>query len=170
MIKAIGERRSVRKFKDTPVTREQIEALLAAAMMAPSACNSRPWRFVAVTSREVLDKLGECHPHGKMLFKAQAAIVICALADEQAKNEVAKGFYPQDCGAATQNILLQAQEMGLGTCWCGVYPKEHIMPLVSEVLGLPADEIPFNIIAIGEAEVVPSARGFYDGEKVSWVD
>ena len=170
IMKAIKDRRSMRKYKETPVAPEKIEALLEAAMLAPSACNSRPWRFVVITRREVLNKLADCHKYAKMLHKAPVAIVICALADEQAQNEIAKGFWPQDCGAATQNILLQAQEMGLASCWCGVYPKEPIMAAVREILGLPEDEIPFNIIAIGEGDEEPKARGFYEAGKVRWVE
>ena len=170
IIKAIKERRSIRKYKETPVVREQIDALLEAAMLAPSACNSRPWRFVVITRRETLNKLADCHGYAKMLYKAPVAIVICALADEQAKISIAEGFWPQDCGAATQNILLQAQEMGLASCWCGVYPKEPIMAAVRDILNLPEDEIPFNIIAIGQGDEMPDARGFYEAEKVRWVE
>ena len=167
---SIKNRRSVRKFKENPIPQEKIKTLLDAAMHAPSACNSRPWRFVAITNRDILNKLADAHPFAKMLHKAPAAIVICALAQEQAKNRVAHGFYPQDCGAATQNILLQAEEMGLGTCWCGVYPKEPLIPVVRDILNLPDDEIPFNIIAIGEAEEMPEARGFYEEAKVRWME
>ena len=167
--KAIEDRRSIRKFKETPVPQEKIEALLYAAMLAPSACNSRPWRFIVITRREILSKLADNHNHAKMLHTAPVAIVICALAQEQAKNPIAEGFYPQDCAAATQNILLAAQEMGLATCWCGVYPKEALIPTVREILELPEDEIPFNIIALGEGDEMPKARGFYDAQKVRWV-
>ena len=168
--KAIKDRRSVRKYKETPVAQEKIKALLEAAMLAPSACNSRPWRFVVITQREVLNKLADAHQYAKMLYKAPVVIVICALADEQAQNPIAEGFWPQDGGATTQNILLQAQEMGLASCWCGVYPKEPIMACVRDILGLPDDEIPFNVIAIGEGDEAPAQRGFYDENKVRWVE
>ncbi|MCL2397416.1 MAG: nitroreductase family protein [Defluviitaleaceae bacterium] len=166
---AIKNRRSVRKYKENPVTKGQVETLLGAAMHAPSACNSRPWRFLVITNREVLDKLADAHKFAKMLRKAPTAIVICALAQEQEQNKIASGFYPQDCAAATQNILLAAQGMGLATCWCGVYPKEQLMPVIGEILGLSEDEIPFNIIAVGYADEEPGAKGFYDGEKVRWI-
>ena len=170
IIKAIKERRSVRKYLENPIPREEIKALLEAAMLAPSACNSRPWRFVVITQRETLNKLADNHNHAKMLYKAPVAIIICALAKEQAKNDIAKDFYPQDCAAATQNILLQATEMGLASCWCGVYPKEPFVAAVNEILGLPEDEIPFNIIAIGKGEDLPKIRGFYEAEKVRWIE
>ena len=168
---AIQKRRSIRKFKaGAEVTDAQVKLLLEAAMLSPSACNSRPWRFVVITNRDLLDKLAECHRFAKMLNTASAAIVMVALADEQYENEVARGFYPQDCGAATQNILLQAVEMGLGTCWCGVYPKEHIVASVREILSLPDDEVPMCIIAVGQPDQSPDARGFYEEEKVRWME
>jgi len=167
---SIKNRRSVRKYHETPIPREQIEALLEAAMLAPSACNSRPWRFVVVTNREKLDKLADNHGYAKMLYKAPVAIVLCALADEQAKNHIAEGFWPQDGGAATQNILLQATEMGLGSVWCGIYPKEPIMAAVCKILELPTDEIPLSMIVIGHGDEAPDARGFYDDTKVRWVE
>ena len=170
IMKAIKDRRSVRKYKEMPIERARIEMLLEAAMLAPSACNSRPWRFIAITNRDMLNKLADCHKYAKMLYKAPVAIVVLALAEEQDKNEIAKGFWSQDCGAATQNILLQAQDMGLASCWCGVYPKEPIMADVREILALPDDEIPFNIIAIGHGDDEPDARGFYEPEKVRWVE
>jgi nitroreductase len=170
IMKSIKDRRSVRKYKETAVERATIEALLEAAMLAPSACNSRPWRFVVVTQRAILDKLADCHKFAKMLHKAPVAIVMVALAGEQARNKIAEGFWPQDCGAATQNILLQAQEMGLASCWCGAYPKEPITTAVRGILALPEDEIPFNIIAIGYGNEEPDARGFYEPAKVRWVE
>jgi len=170
IMETIKNRRSVRKYKETTVPKEKIEALLEAAMHAPSACNSRPWRFVAITNRDALNKLADIHPFAKMLLQAPVAIVICALAEEQSQNKIAEGFYPQDCGAATQNILLAAHEMDLGSCWCGVYPKEQLISKVRDILNLSDDEIPFNIIAIGESDDTPKSRGFYEAEKVRWVE
>ena len=167
----IKTRRSIRKFKPTPVTKEQTEALLEAAMLAPSACNTRPWRFIAITNREMLDKLAEAHDYGKMLKTAPLCIVVVALpkTQEGTKNGLAEGFFPQDCGAATQNILIQAEAMGLGSCWCGVLSKEGTTKKVNAVLNVPEDEVPFCLIAIGEKDESPNPRGQYEAEKVTWV-
>jgi len=162
-----GKRRSVRKFKaDKPVTREQIDRLLTAAMFAPSACNSRPWEFVAITRRETLDEIARVHTHAKMCLTATAAIVVVAL-PQTGRPE---GYFPQDCSAATQNILLEAVDMGLGACWCGVYPREERVTALRKVLGLPDSKIPFNVIAIGTPDEAPAPRGFFDGAKVSYVE
>jgi nitroreductase len=172
LIEPIATRRSIRVFKDTPVSKEQLKTLLEAAMLSPSACNTRPWRFIAITCRETLNKLAEAHNWAKMLYTAQAAIVMLALPETQAnvQNGIATGYFPQDMGAATENILIQAEAMGLSTCWCGVYPKEPLIKAVRQALELGEDDLPFNIIAVGERDESPNARGFYDEAKVTWIE
>jgi nitroreductase len=121
MIDLIKKRRSIRKFDPSkPVTREQLDRLLGAAMLAPSACNSRPWEFIAITKRETLDDIARIHPYAKMCETATAAIIVIALPPTQGPT----GYFPQDCGAATENIIIEAMALGLGTCWCGVYPND----------------------------------------------
>ncbi|MCL2225934.1 MAG: nitroreductase family protein [Defluviitaleaceae bacterium] len=169
-LEIIKNRRSIRKYKPTPVSDEQVKALLEAAMLAPSACNTRPWRFVVITNREKLDGLAELHPYAKMLKTAALCIAVIALPKTQERDDdLPQGFWPQDCGAATQNILLQAEAMGLGSCWCGLYPKDKTQSAVGNALSVPADEVPFCLIAIGEKDEDPKQRGFYDEERVAWV-
>jgi len=172
ILESIQSRRSTRKFKPTPITKEQTKLLLEAAMLAPSACNTRPWRFIAISCRKTLDNLAEVHSHAKMLATAQLAIIVVALpaTQEGTLNGLPSGFYPQDCGAATQNILLQAESIGLGSCWCGIYPKEEKVAMFSEMFNIPTDEIPFCIIAIGQKDEEPNQRGKYEEEKVTWVE
>ncbi|MCL2528331.1 MAG: nitroreductase family protein [Defluviitaleaceae bacterium] len=171
VLDVVKNRRSIRKFKDTPVPKEKVTAMLEAAMLAPSACNTRPWRFIAITNREVLNKLADVHNWAKMLYTAPLAIIMVALpaAQDGVQNDLPLGYFPQDCGAATQNILLQAEALGLGTCWCGVYPKDWF-PQVREILEIPEGEFPFNIIAIGEKDESPNPRGRYDEAKVTWIE
>ena len=134
-------RRSIRKFTAEPVTAEQVRRLLEAAMAAPSGHNKQPWRFVTVTRRETLDALADVHRWAQMLREAPLCIVVCA--------ETESEFWPQDCGAATENILLAATEMGLGSVWCGVAPHEHLARPVRELLGIPPQIAPFCLIAVG---------------------
>ena len=172
VLESIQTRRSTRRFKPTPVTKAQTKALLEAAMLSPSACNTRPWRFIAITNRELLNKLADVHPWAAMMRTAQLCIAIVALpkAQEGIHNGLPEGFYPQDCGAATENILLQAEALGLGTCWCGVYPRETTMEAVAKVLDTAPEEIPFCLIAVGEKDEFPNPRGRYEEEKVTWVE
>ena len=171
LLESIKTRRSIRKFKPTTIAKEQIQVMLEAAMLAPSACNTRPWRFIAITSRDMLDKLAEVHPYARMLSTASLCIVIVALPKTQSgwDNHLPEGFFPQDCGAAAAHILLQAEAMSLGSCWCGVYPKEGTSKAIYETLNIPEDEIPFGLIAIGEKDESPEQRGRYDEDKVTWM-
>ncbi len=143
-------RRSIRRYTDAPVEREQIETVLAAAMAAPSAGNQQPWRFVVLTERDRLDAAAETTPYGKMLLEAAFALVVCADTRELKHD----GMWQQDCSAATQNALLAAHAIGLGGVWLGFWPKmERVTPL-KEVLGMPGRRG-----AARGARVRPSCRG-----------
>ena len=168
MSELIEKRRSIRKFRaDRPVTREQMDRLLEAAMLSPSACNTRPWEFIAITRRETLDEIAGIHPYAKMCATATAAIVIVAIPQTE---PLPSDFYPQDCGAATQSILLEAVSLGLGTCWCGVYPKPERVAEMRELLDIRDPKIPFCVIAVGTPDESPDPRGFFDGSKVRYLD
>lgn len=163
---AIKSRRSIRKYDlETNVSREHITQMLEAAMMAPSACNTRPWEFVVVESREVKGKIMQVMPYTQMLATAPVAIVICGRPDLQ-KN-ICEGFWPQDCGAAAQNILLAAKDLGYGTCWCGCYPLTQRVEDMQKVLSV--NSIPFAVIAVGKAGETPDARGFLDETRVTYL-
>lgn len=167
VIEAIRKRRSIRKFKPgAEVTDEQIKIMLEAAMLAPSARNTRPWEFIVVKDREKLNQIRKAHPYTGMLETASLAIVVCALPETQ-KEPIMSGYYPQDCGAATENILIQAVELGLGACWCGVYPKEERITEIRNILGITS--LPFNVIAIGVPDEAPNPRGYYDENKVTYM-
>ena len=163
----IAERRSIRKFQTgKPVTTEQLNRLLEAAMMAPSARNSRPWEFIAVTKREILDEISRIHPYAGMCTTATAAIVVVALPQTEEK---LGGYFSQDCAAASQNILLEAVSMGLGACWCGVYPREERIASIRELFGISEPKIPFNVIAIGTPAEAPECKGFFEKSKVMYI-
>ena len=165
-LETIRSRRSIRKYQaGTAIPKEDIKQILEAAMMAPSACNTRPWEFVVIENLEVLNKLTEVHPYVSMLKTASMAIVVCAKPELQ--EGICPGYFPQDCAAATQNILLAAKALGYGTCWCGVYPRENFIQTVKELIHV--DSTPFNVIALGVADEEPAARGFYDESRVTWL-
>ena len=168
MIKSIKNRRSVRKFKSgKPVTKKHLNRLLQAAMLSPSACNSRPWEFIAVTRREILDEIARVHPYAGMCATATAAIIVVAIPQSADGPE---GYYPQDCAAATENILLEAVSEGLGACWCGVYPREEHIMVIRKIFNINEPKIPFNVIAIGIPAETPKRRGFFEEAKVTYVE
>lgn len=115
-LEVIHNRKSVRHFTNQTITKEQIETLLRAGMAAPTAVKRQPWAFYVITQRETMDNLSEKLPYAKMWSQAQAAIVVCSDMDK-AGTMKDLGYWVQDCSAATQNILLAAESMGLGAVW-----------------------------------------------------
>lgn len=154
----ILKRRSIRKFTEQELTPEQIKLLLEAAMAAPSALNQRPWRFVVVQAQEQLSELRRALPFGKM--NAPCAIVVCG--DLRSFRKAAlERFWVQDCSAATQNILLAATGLGLGSVWCGVHPINTLEKAVRKILDIPTEVIPLNVIFVGyPAEEKPARTQF----------
>jgi nitroreductase len=137
-------------------------------MFSPSACNTRPWEFIAIRDRAKLDQIREVHPYTGMLATANLAIVIMALPHLQVK-AIDSGYWPQDCGAAAQSILIEAVAQGLGACWCGVYPKENRIAEISSILDLKPGSLPFCVIVVGVPDETPEARGYYDEGKVRYI-
>ncbi len=159
LIQTIFARRSIRQYTGEPVGEEDIETLLEAAMAAPSASNIKPWHFVVVTDREMLDALAEVHPHGKMLFDATLCIAVCGDPTESR-------YWVQDCSAATENLLLAATALDLGAVWLGVHPRPERVAPVREVLTVPEAVVPLNLISIGHPAEEKEARTQYDEARV----
>ena len=162
----IRARRSIRRYKPgVQIPREEIQLMLEAAMMAPSARNSRPWEFVVVESPAVKQQLMEAHPYCGMLATASLAVVVCGRPDRQEGWE--SQFWPQDCGAAIENLLLQALELGYGSCWCGCYPALERVEKLQKILGVSS--LPVAIVAAGVPDEHPDARGYFDPQLVKYL-
>ncbi len=141
----IFTRRSVRSFLKKTVEAEKIEKILRAAMQAPTAANGQPWQFIVVTGDENLEKLSEFNPHAKSLIGASHGIIV--LGD---KNKMkVPDMWQQDLGAATQNLMLEAAEQGLGSCWFGTAPVAERMDFIRELYNLSSDLMPYAVISIG---------------------
>ena len=160
---AIRARRSIRKYVEgADIPEEHLRLMLEAAMMAPSACNTRPWDFTVVRSPELRRRISKILPYGGMVAKAALAVVVGARPD-LLPEDLAE-FWPQDCAAATENLLLQATALGYGAVWCGVYPDREYAGRIREILG--GESVPFNVIAVGVPAEAPAARGYYDPARV----
>ena len=145
LYEALGTRRSVRSFRDGEVSDGDIERLLRAAMLAPSASNQQPWKFIVVRDRARLDGIPSFHPFCKMVTQASVAIIVCG--DPTGKKW--PDLWPQDCSAAVQNLLLAARDGGLGAVWTGVYPFEDRMAGCRKLFNIPAAVFPFAIVPVG---------------------
>ncbi len=161
---AIFHRTSIRKYTDQPVEKEKVELLLRAAMAAPSAVNQQPWEFYVVRDRETLDKMAECSPYTGMLRRAPLGIVICC------RRECASPDYAQiDCSAATENLLLEADTLGLGAVWMGIAPVEERMEKAREILEIPSHLYAFAFVACGYPAEEKKQQDRFDEARIHYV-
>lgn len=162
MFKLILSRKSVRKYTGQPVTQAQVDTLLRAAMAAPTAANRQPWKFVVVNKKKVIAKLA----NGRQpIAGASVCIVVCG-DDKKALQSKVLPYWALDCSAATENLLLQAEAMGLGATWCTTTHNEEMLSHVRSVLNLPAHIYPVAAVAIGYPTGVEKAKDKFKPENV----
>lgn len=158
-LETIFSRKSVRNYQDKAIEEEKIMTLVRAGMAAPSGKDQRPWEFVVVTDRVALDSMAAALPYAKMLQTAQAAIVVCG--------DTTKSFYWYlDCSAATQNILLAAEALGLGAVWTAAYPYADRMEVVAASTGLPGHILPLCVIPIGYPAKEQQPKDKFDSTRI----
>ncbi len=154
-------RKSVRDFLDRPVEREKITMCLEAARLAPSACNSQPWRFIVVDDRQLKGKLCDAAFSGIYSINSfcKMAPVIVVVISEKSKFLARIGgmfrgtkYYLIDIGIAGEHFVLQAEDLGLGTCWIGWFNERA----VKSILNVPQYKKIDILIALG----------YYDREKI----
>lgn len=159
-------RTSIRSYQDRPVEQDKIEKLLRAGMAAPSAVDKRPWHFVVVTDKQVLQGLAEANPNAGMAAHAPLAIVVCG--DKTKALTRVPDYWVQDVAAATENILLAAHGMGLGAVWTGTYPVADRVEKVAKVINLPEHIVPFCTIVIGYPERYQAPKDKWDEGNISY--
>lgn len=138
-------RRSVRSYTDQKIEQEKLDYILRAAMYAPSARNMRSWQFIVVDDKALFEKVNNMHPYASMILSASHAIVVCGdLNDDKDGTR-----WMQNCAAATQNILLSAEFIGIGSCWLGIAPDVDRMEGVVDIFGVPEHIKPFSIVTLG---------------------
>lgn len=163
----IMTRASCRKFTDSLVSEAAIDSLLHAAMASPSARDQRPWQFVVITDRETLDTIASRCRNIKMAAQAPMAIAVCS-DHEIAPEKPGEEFWVQDVSAVSENILLAAHSMGLGAVWCGIYPVNERVKLISELLELPANVVPLSIIPVGYPAAPLTPKDKFDAARIHY--
>jgi len=160
VFEAIKKRRSVRAYADEKVSEEDVGRLIEAARLAPSAGNIQPWEFVIVKDMETKRKLSEAALNQTFIQKAPLVIVVCADLNRVSRGYSSRGkklYSIQDTAAATQNILLAAQELGLATCWVGAFREKE----VAKAVKAPRNLRPVAVVPVGhpaERPVAPPKR------------
>lgn len=161
---ALLRRRSIRKFRPETVPDEIVQRILVAGMAAPSAHNFQPWEFIVMRDREKLKELSRLCKYWRMLAEADFAIAV--LANLEGCPRELEGYFPEDCGACTQNMLIAATGEGIGSCWLGCWPTPANVESVRKALKIPPGIIPFSLIAFGYAGEEKPAHNEYHAQKV----
>jgi nitroreductase len=161
---AIYRRRSIRKFTPEPVSEKTLKKIIKAGMNAPSAGNERPWFFIVIDDRKILDEIPKIHPYASMLREAPVAVAVCG----DLNLEKYEGYWIQDCSAATQNMLLEIADLGLGGVWLGVHPIEDRVRRISRLLGLPESVRPLSLVAIGHPAEKKKPKNEFDESRIRY--
>lgn len=160
----IKNRRSMRKFTDEELTQDEVVALLKAALMSPSSKRTNCWQFVVVDDKEILQKLSLCKEMASS-FLADAALGIVVLADP-----LASDVWIEDAAIASLMVQLQAEDLGLGSCWIQVrerFTADGVSSgdYVHEVLDIPLQLQVLSIIAVGHKGML---RKPFNEEHLQW--
>ncbi len=148
MIELLRARRSVRKYEFRKIEEDKIEILKEAVLRSPTSRNFRPWEFIFVSDRDLLDRLSRAKPHGAAFLKGAAlGIVVCA-------DEDRSDVWVEDCSIASILVQMVAQSLGLGSCWIQIRKRTHAdgrtaEAYIQELLGLPENLKVESIISIG---------------------
>lgn len=162
----IHRRSSTREFTEDSVPASILRELVKAAMAAPSGRNLQPWKFVIVNNKKLLSDLSIHLPYAKMALNASAGIVVCG--DLTKPRDVNDRLWEQDCAAATQNILIAAEAFELGAVWTALFPYNERIDVVSEILQLTKDIVPFCLIPIGYKRAKQLPKDKYNVDKIIW--
>ena len=169
VLENIANRKSVRSFTDEPVSDADIEVLLRAAMAAPTAMNRQPWEFIVLNDRDTLDALAGKLRYAKMLKEAPLAIVVCAetMMTNREGATMENMFWEHDASAATENMLLAAEAIGLGAVWTAASDPER-SKIIKDALGIEGTIMPLCIVPIGHPAGETAPKDKWKPEKIHW--
>ena len=159
----INNRRSIRKYTSQVITEDQIKDILAAGMMAPTARNIQEWRFIVVENRKVLEELGTKNPYAAMTKEAVFSIIVCG---EKGLND---RYIECDAGAAIENMMLQAQSMGIGSCWCALMSNTEREDIYRSVIDIPDNYVTVAAVQFGYPAETRVVENRYDEKKVIFI-
>ena len=157
----IFHRVSIRKYEDRDVEPEKIEAILRAAMAAPSATNQQPWEFYVIRNREIITKLADSSPYGKCAKDAPVVIVSAYRTECNMP-----GMAPIDLAIAMENLWLETDAQGLGGVWLGTAPMEDRMKEVEEIVGIPAGLRAFAVFPLGYPAESRTQQDRFDASRI----
>jgi nitroreductase len=155
-LEALKGRRSIRVYEERAVPRQLIEEIIDAARLAPSANNIQPWEFIVVTDKAGRKAIADLTDYGKFIAQSGACVVVFC-------KDVKR--YLEDGSAATENVLVAAHALGLGTCWVAGYKKDYAEP-IRNLLGVPAGYNLVSLVSLGYPAAPATAHDKRDLKEV----
>ena len=163
LIDIMLKRRSTRKFNDEPVTKEELEKVLQAALLAPTSMNRKPCNFLVVERKETLVELSKCKNHGaELIANADKAIVVVAdtmIADTRC----------EDSSIALTHMHLMATELNLGSCWVQIHLRDKdgvdAEEVLRDIVKIDDHYRIVGILAIGHSDDIPQPHTLDDIDK-----
>ena len=159
----IRNRRSIRKYTEEKVSEEQIREILEAAFLAPTASNRQEWRFIVIENREMLEKMAEINPYAKMTKDCAFSIIVGY------EKGISDKFGVVDCGAAIQNMMLQAHSMGIGSVWCAMMPDSEQYENYNKIIGFPENFATVASVQFGYPAEERETPDRFDEAKVTFI-
>lgn len=153
VFEAISKRRSIRKYKESPIEDEKLEMILEVARIAPSAANRQEWKFIVVKDKTTRQKLVEAANGQTFVGEAPVTIVACSTESKRVM-PCGQYAYTVDLSIAVSFMILEATEQGLGTCWLGAYSEE----MVRNILEIPENIRVPAMFTLGYADESPDQR------------
>lgn len=160
LMDCIEHRKSIRKYKDTAVSTEDLESVLQAGILAPSAKNQQAWKFIVVDDKELNLKLRSACFEQKMVGEAPITLVVCATQNREMK--IGQMTAPVDCSIALSFMMLRATDLGLSTCWLGMVDSDE----VKRILNIPEEYEVIAVTPLGYADEEGRPRSRKDFDEV----
>jgi nitroreductase len=161
-LEALKTRRSIRKYENRSISDDRIKEILSCAMFAPSAFDYQPWHFLVINKKEIFNDILKVATHAEMIKEASHVIIICG----DKKLEENDGLLIQDISAATENLLLAAHSIGLGSVWVGIYPFDEIVQGIKKLFNIPDNIIPVSMAVLGYANEKPEQPERYKQDRI----
>lgn len=159
-MKEIFLRRSIRKYNNNEISDIDLKMILKAGMNAPTARNLKPFEFIIIKNKGILEQLSSTKKNSYFVKDSNTTIIIIG-------NELSE-FWQQDLGAVTQNMLLEATYLNIGSCWIGIAPNNQYEDYIKKLLNVPGDKRIFCMVSLGYPEETKELNDFYDENRVHY--
>lgn len=161
MIETILQRNSVRRYSEQPISQDDMELILKAAMAAPCSHDCRPWHFIVLSDKDLMARIGRDSEYAHMIEFADKAVVVCA--DES----LSPNCWMLDCSAACENLLLAAQSLGIGGVWTAVYPyKEKEQKIKNHIGNIPDNIRILCVVPLGYPAKQARVKDKFDASRI----